>query len=212
MNSEIEQLLSSDIDDGEVITTNEVVEQPATPEPEAPRVIKKPEVVNKPNQQQSKPSRIADPSLFKKSQPTGMPGNPARVSVCKAQIDRFNHECRRTAENHSIRASATSGLYNTFRSLDTMNRDDVHEVLDYLVKVIRSSTTGAFDRTIVFANMCHLRESERDVMTRMLHLVTVFAETKNPDAFRRRVDPAYILEVYKSEQTRLNIDSYFPGK
>ncbi|MGL5648932.1 MAG: hypothetical protein ACRDDY_13875 [Clostridium sp.] len=210
MNSELEELLNTDAaqaEDGVEMPLEEPKKNPA-PQQKERREVQQPKAQNPVNDKP--PLRKANPDMFNKVAVVGPAHNPARVSICKDTINRFNHECRKVAENVQLRASATSGLYNTFRSLTTLNRDDVHEVLQHLLDTIKSSETGAFERTLVFSNVHHLKASERELMIRMLHLMTVYAETVNPKAVRRRANPSYAVSLYASEATRLNIDSFFP--
>lgn len=186
------------------------VEQKPKQEGKKPRdervvVTGKPEVAEQPQQ---RPTLTAD--MYASKDPSGRPSMPTRVKLCKEWIDEFNRTCHRTAADTKKRGCATNGFMSVLRSLDTLNKEDTHEVMKYLIDTIRSSETGAFDRTVVFANGGFLDNKEREVFFRMVHLLTTLVETRNLKRFRDRADPSYALSLYTSPVTRANIDSFLP--
>lgn len=162
------------------------------------------------NEQQQSQSRQADPAMFRTQVEDRAP-NPNRVQLCKDWIDFFNITCTTTEADPVKRKSATTGMNTVFTSLNVLNRDDCHAVLDYMVKTIESSATGAFERRIVFANMKFLEGDARETFHRMVDLMVSYANTDEKSAIRRRTDPTYAVSMYRDTTTRTNIDAYFPA-
>lgn len=162
------------------------------------------------NEQQQSQNRQANPAMFR-TQVEDRASNPTRVQLCKDWIDFFNTTCTTTEADPVKRKSATTGMNTVFTSLNVLNREDCHTVLDYLVKTIASSATGAFERRIVFANMKFLEGDARETFHRMIDLMVSYANTEEKAAIRRRTDPTYAVSMYRDSTTRVNIDEYFPA-
>lgn len=161
------------------------------------------------NEQQSSDIKQAKPGMFRTQTEDRSP-NPNRVQLCKDWIDFFNTTCTTVEADPVKRKSATSGMNTVFTSLNVLNREDCHTVLDYLVSVVSSSSTGAFERRIVFANMKFLDGDARETFHRMIDLMVSYANTEEKAAIRRRTDPTYAVSMYRDSTTRANIDAYFP--
>lgn len=152
----------------------------------------------------------ADAGMFKTQQPVGRVRNRSRVDMCKAWIESFDQQCRATAADATKRSLATNGLYTVFTSLDTLNALDTKEILNHLSNTIMRSNTGAWERRIVFANLKFLPESKRELLNRMLQLMTQYAELENKSKIREKIDPSYAISLYKDVETRGNLDAFFP--
>lgn len=153
--------------------------------------------------------RFATDDMFRTPQPKGRAGNPLLVQLGKDWIDKFNVSCTEAAHNVTERTLATNGLYSVFQSFDRLNKDDTHELLDYLCDTIKSSNTGAYTRRIIFANLKFLPASKHELMARMLQLVTIAASDEDRSKTRKHTDPLYAINLYTNGETRSNIDSYF---
>ena len=153
--------------------------------------------------------RVADSDMFRTPQPAGRASNPTLVQLNKDWIDVFNRDCNQAAHDATKRKLASNGLLSVFRSLDRLNKEDTHEVLEYLCNVISTSQTGAYTRRIVFANLKFLPESSHEVMSRMLQLVIIAASDKDRSKARAHTDPLYAINLYTNGETRSNIDSFF---
>lgn len=160
--------------------------------------------------QQQQGAKQAKPEMFRTQVEDRAP-NPSRVQLCKDWIDFFNTTCTTTEADPVKRKSATTGMNTVFTSLNVLNQEDCHAVLDYMVKVIESSATGAFERRIVFANMKFLEGDARETFHRMIDLMVSYANTEEKSAIRRRTDPTYAVSMYRDSTTRVNIDAYFPA-
>lgn len=161
------------------------------------------------NEQQAATAKQADPAMFRTQVEDRAP-NPNRVQFCKDWIDFFNRTCTTVEADPVKRKSAATGMNTVFTSLNVLNREDCHAVLDYLVSVISKSNTGAFERRIVFANMKFLEGDARETFHRMIDLMVSYANTEEKAAIRRRTDPTYAVSMYRDSTTRNNIDAYFP--
>lgn len=155
-------------------------------------------------------AKQANPAMFRTQVDDRAP-NPTRVQLCKDWIDYFNTTCTTTEADPVKRKSATTGMNTVFTSLNVLNKEDCHAVLDYMVKTIASSATGAFERRIVFANMKFLEGDARETFHRMIDLMVSYANTEEKSAIRRRTDPTYAVSMYRDSTTRVNIDAYFPA-
>lgn len=160
--------------------------------------------------QAGQPRKPAE-GMFKTEQPAGRARNRNRVALCKSWVDVFNQECHAQASNPQKRQSATNGLLSVFTSLDTLNRLDTKEVLQHMTEVMASSNTGAFGRRIIFSNLKFLPESKRELMHRMLELMTQYAELSDRTKIRLKSDPAFALSMYSDVETRSNLDAFFPA-
>lgn len=162
------------------------------------------------NEQAQQGAKQANPAMFRTQVDDRAP-NPTRVQLCKDWIDFFNTTCTTTEADPVKRKSATTGMNTVFTSLNVLNKEDCHAVLDYMVKTIASSATGAFERRIVFANMKFLEGDARETFHRMIDLMVSYANTEEKSAIRRRTDPTYAVSMYRDSTTRVNIDAYFPA-
>lgn len=161
-------------------------------------------------QEQQSAAKQANPAMFR-TQVEDRAHNPNRVQLCKDWADFFNTTCTTVQADAVKRKSATVGMNSVFTSLNALNREDTHTVLKYLVKVISTSNTGAFERRIVFANMKFLDGDARETFHRMIDLLVSYAKTEDKSAIRRRTDPTYAVGMYRDTTTRNNIDSFFPA-